>query len=88
MSTVEFFWCMWRLGDRSVYCVTMDRAAKPSNWVTLYVSIFTFGILLLYITLFWLNLVFEEKLSLANRVGVSWSIIPPWVTLTSSWLFV
>ena len=49
-------------------------ASTPSNWVTLYVSIFTFGILLLYITLFWLNLVFEEKLSLANRVGVSCSI--------------
>ena len=70
-----------------MYCVTMDNAysaSTPSNWVTLYVFIFTFGILLLYITLFWLNLVFEEKLSLANCVGVSLSIIPPWVTLTSS----
>ena len=60
-----------------MYCVTMDNAysaATPSNWLTLYVSINTFGILLLYITLFWLNLVFEEKLSLANRVGVSCSI--------------
>ena len=46
-----------------------------------------FGIPLL-ITLFWLNLVFEEKLSLVNRVGVSLSIIPPWATPTSSWLFV
>ena len=34
MSNVAFFWCMWKLEGRSVYCVTMDkayRAAKRSN---------------------------------------------------------
>ena len=85
MSNVAFFWCMWKLGDRSEYCMTLDkayRAANRSNWVTLNCSMFTFGILLL-IQLF----SFEEKLSLAYRVGVSLSIVPMWVTLTSSWLF-
>ena len=38
VSNVAFFWCMWKLGDRSVYCATMDKAysaAKRSNWVAL-----------------------------------------------------
>ena len=91
MSNVAFFWCMWKLGDRSEYCMTLDKAysaAKRFNWpwVKLNCSTFTFGNLLL-IQLFWLNLSFGEKLSLAYRVGVSLSIIPLWVTLTSSWLF-
>ena len=89
VSHVAFFWCMWKLGDRSVYCVTMDKAysaAKRSNWVTLNFSMSTFGILLL-IQLFWLNLSLEENLTLADRVGASLLIIPRWVTLTSSWLF-
>ena len=89
MSNVAFFWCMWKLGDRSEYCMTLDKAygaAKRFNWVKLNCYTFTFGILLL-IQLFWLNLSFEEKLSLAYCVGVSLSIIPLWVTLTSSWLF-
>ena len=89
MSNVAFFWCMWKLGQRSVYCVTMDkayRAAKRCNWVTLNCTMLTFGILLL-IQLFWLNWSFEEKLSLAYRVGVSLSIIPMWAILTNSWVF-
>ena len=45
-----------------------------------------FGILLL-IFLFWLNLSFEEKYSLAYRVELSLRIMPLWVILTSSWLF-
>ena len=51
-SHVAFFWCMWKLGNRSVYCVTMEKAysvATHSNWVTLNVSKFTFGILFLSI---------------------------------------
>ncbi|KAK2550793.1 hypothetical protein P5673_028473 [Acropora cervicornis] len=89
MSNVAFFWCMWKLGDRSVYCVTMDkayRAAKRFNWVMQNCTMLIFGILLL-IQLFWLNLSFEEKGSLDYRVGVSLSVIPMWATLTNSWLF-
>ena len=87
-SHVAFFWCKWKLGKRSVYCVTMDKAysaAKRSNWVTLNVSMFTFGILLL-INLFWFTLSLEEK-PLADCLRASLSIIPLWVTLTSCWLF-
>ena len=89
MSNVAFFWCMWKLEGRSVYCVTMDKAykaAKRSNWVTLNCSMFTFGILLL-IELFWINLLFKENFTLADRVGASLLLIPLWVTLTNSWLF-
>ena len=89
MSNVAFFWCMWKLEGRSVYCVTMDKAyrsAKRSNWVTLNCSMFTFGILLL-IELFWYNLLFKEKFTLADRVGASLLLIPLWVALTTSWLF-
>ena len=88
MSNVAFFWCMWKLEERSDDCIKMDKAydaAKGSNWVTLNCTMFTFGILLL-IQLFWVNLSFE--FSLAYRVGVSLTIIPVWVTLTISWLFV
>ena len=89
MSNVAFFWCMWKLGNRSVYCVTMDnayRAAKRPNWVMQNCTMLIFGILLL-IQLFWLNLSFEEKVSREYREGVSLSIIPMWATLTISWLF-
>ena len=80
---------MWKLGNRSVYCVTMDnayRAAKRSDWVMQNCTMLIFGILLL-IQLFWLNLSFEEKVSREYRVGVSLSVIPMWATLTTSWLF-
>ena len=89
MSNVAFFWCMWKLGDRSVYCVTTEKAyrtATHSNWITLNISMFTFGILLL-IKLFWFNLWLEENFRLTDRVGASLSVIPMWVTLTSCWLF-
>ena len=87
MSNVAFFWCMWKLEERSNYCIKMAKAyeaAKNSNWVILNCTMFTFGILLL-IQLVWVNLSFE--FSLAYRVGVSLTIIPVWVTLTISWLF-
>ena len=89
LSNAAFFWCMWKLGQRSVYCLTMDqsyRAAKRSNWVTLNCYMIAFGILLLT-QLFLFYLSFEEKLSVAYRVGVSLSVIPNWATLTTSWLF-
>ncbi|XP_015750367.1 PREDICTED: uncharacterized protein LOC107330242 [Acropora digitifera] len=90
MSNIAFYWCMWKLENRSEYCMTMDKAysaAKRSNWVTLNCTMFTFGILLL-ITLFWFNSAYEDKkFSLSHRVFASLSIIPLWVTLTSSWLF-
>ena len=88
-SNVTFFWCMWKLGDRSVYCVRMDKAysaAKRSNWVTINCSMFTFGILLL-IHLFWFNLSLEENFTLADHVEASLVIFPQWVTVTSTWLF-
>ena len=90
MSNVAFFWCMWKLGNRSVYCVAMDNAysaAKRSNWVLQNCTILIFGVLLL-IQLFWLNLSsVKEKVSPEYRVGVSLSVIPMWATLTKSWLF-
>ena len=89
MSNVAFFWCMWKLGQKSVYCVTMDQAysaAKRSNWVMQNCTMLIFAVLLL-IQLFWLNLSSKEKLSVAYRVGVSLFIIPMWATLTTSWLF-
>ena len=89
MSHVAFFWCMWKLGQRSVYCVTMDKAysaAKRSNWVMQNCTMLTFGILLL-ILLFWLNFSFEQKYSLGDRLRASLFLIPLWVTLTISWLF-
>ena len=90
MSNIAFYWCMWKLRNWSVYCMTMDKAysaAKRSNWVTLNCTMFTFGILLL-IQLFWVNSSFEDKkFCLSHRVFASLSIIPPWVSLTSSWLF-
>lgn len=90
MSNIAFYWCMWKLRNWSVYCMTMDKAysaAKRSNWVTLNCTMFTFGILLL-IQLFWFNSSFEDKkFCLSHRVFASLSIIPPWVSLTSSWLF-
>ena len=84
MSNLAFFWCMWKLEERSKYYMTIDEAydaAKGSNWVTLNCTMFTFGILLL-IQLIWVNLSFE--FSLAYRVGASLTIIPVWVTLTIS----
>ena len=89
MSNVAFFWCMWKLGRRSLYCVTMDkayRAAKRSNWVTLNCTMLTFGILLL-IQLFWLNLKIEENVPLKYRVLGLLFIIPMWAILTNSWVF-
>ncbi|XP_029185706.2 uncharacterized protein LOC114953585 [Acropora millepora] len=90
MSNIAFYWCMWKLGNRSEYCMTMDKAysaAKRSSWVTLNCTMFTFGILVL-ITLFWFNPAYKDKkFSLSQRVFASLSIIPLWVTLTSSWLF-
>ena len=88
-SHVAFFWCMWKLGQRSVYCMTMDKAysaAKRSNWVTLNCTMLTFAILLL-IHLFWLNLSFAQKYSLGDRLRALLFFIPLWVTLTISWLF-
>ena len=89
MSNVTFFWCMRKLVNGSVYCVTMDKAyssAKRSNWITLNCSMLAIGILVL-IQLFWISLSLEETFTLADRVAPSLSIIPLWVTLTSSWLF-
>ena len=87
MSNLAFFWCMWKLEERSDDCIKIEKAyhaAKRSNWVTLNCTMFTFGILLL-IQLIWVNLSFE--FSLAYRVVGSLTIIPVWVTLTISWLF-
>ena len=88
-SHVTFFLCLWKLGDRSVYCITMDKAysaAKRSNWVTLNCFLFTFGILHL-IHLFWFNLSLEENFTLVDHMTDSLLIVTHWVSLTSSWLF-
>ena len=89
MSNIAFYWCMWKLRNWSVYCMTMDKAysaAKRSNWVTLNCTMLTFAILLL-IHLFWLNLSFAQKYSLGDRLRALLFFIPLWVTLTISWLF-
>ena len=88
MSNATFFWCMWKLQQRTVYCVTLEKAfstAGRSIWVTLNVSMLIFGFFLV-VEVFWFHFNFKESsygifLYLMND-------LPVWAILTSSWMFV
>ena len=88
MSNATFFWCMWKLQQRTVYYVTLEKAfstAGRSIWVTLNVSVLIFGFFLV-VGVFWFHLNFKESsygifLYLMND-------LPVWAILTSSWMFV
>ena len=45
-SHVAFFWCMWKLGERSEYCVTLDKALQSCETLQL-------GHAKLYYVVFW-----------------------------------
>ena len=88
MSNATFFWCMWKLQQRTVYCVTLEKAfstAGRSIWVRLNVSMLIFGFFLV-VKVFWFHFNFKESsygifLYLMNDLSV-------WAILTSSWMFV
>ena len=88
MSNATFFWCMWKLQQRTVYCVTLEKAfstAERSIWVTINVSMLIFGFFLV-VEVFWFHFNFKESsygifLYLMND-------LPVWAILTSSWMFV
>ena len=55
MSNATFFWCMWKLQQRTVYCVTLEKAlsvAGLSVWFTLNVSMLIFGFFIV-VQVFW-----------------------------------
>ena len=88
ISNATFFWCMWKLQQRTVYCVTLEKAfstAGRSIWVTLNVSVLIFGFFLV-VGVFWFHLNFKE-----SSYGIFVSLmndLPVWAILTSSWMFV
>ncbi|CAH3029774.1 unnamed protein product [Porites evermanni] len=87
MSYATFFWCVWKLQQRTVYCVTLEKAfstAGRSIWVTLNVSMLIFGFLV--VEVFWFYFNFKE--SFYGSFLHLMSIFPAWAILTSSWMFV
>ena len=84
MSNAAFFWCMWKLRKRSVYCVTAFSTKGRSIWVTLNCTILAFG-LCLVTNVFWFGFTFKGPLF--TNLAVSLTIIPQWAILTSSWIF-
>lgn len=87
MSNAAFFWCMWKLRERSVYCVTLTKAYSTTGrsiWVTLNCTMLAFGLCLLT-KVFWFGLTFKGRL--LTYFAVSLTIIPQWAILTSSWIF-
>ena len=88
MSNATFFWCMWKLQQRTVYCVTLEKAFSTpgcSIWVTLNVSMLIFGFFLV-VGVFWFHFNFKE-----SSYGIFVSLmndLPVWAILTSSWMFV
>ena len=88
MSNATFFWCMWKLQQRTVYCVTLEKAfstAGRSVWVTLNVSMLIFGFFIV-VEVFWFHFNFKE-----SSYGIFLNILsdlPEWAILTSSWMFV
>ena len=88
MSNATFFWCMWKLQQRTVYCVTLEKAfstAGRSIWVTLNVSMLIFGFFLV-VEVFWFHFNFKES-SYGTFLNLM-SGLPVLAILTSSWMFV
>ena len=89
LSNTTFFWCMWKLPQRTVHCVTLEKAfsrADRSTWVTLNLTMLIFSISLVSQVL-WLNLTFKDS-NYYMKIGISFGIIPYWAILTTSWTFV
>ena len=88
MSNATFFWCMWKLQQRTVYCVTLEKAfstAGRSIWVTINVSMLIFGFFLV-VEVFWFHFNFKES---SYGIFLNFlSDLPEWAILTSSWMFV
>ena len=88
MSNATFFWCMWKLQQRTVYCVTLEKAfstAGRSIWVTLNVSMLIFGFFFV-VEIFWFPFNFKE-----SSYGIFLNLmsgLPVLAILTSSWMFV
>ena len=88
MSNATFFWCMWKLQQRTVYCVTLEKAfstAGRSIWVTLNVSMLIFGFFFV-VEVFWFHFNFKE-----SSYGIFLNLmsgLPVLAILTSSWMFV
>ena len=88
MSNATFFWCMWKLQQRTVYCVTPEKAfstAGRSIWVTLNVSMLIFGFFIV-VEVFWFHFNFKEASYSIFLIFLS--DLPNWAILTSSWMFV
>ena len=89
LSNATFFWCMWKLPQRTVHCVTLDKAfstADGSTLVTLNLTMLIFSISLVS-QIFWLNLTFKDS-NYFMKIGISFGIIAYWAILTTSWIFV
>ena len=87
MSNATFFWCMWKLQQRTVYCVTLEKAvsvAGRSIWVTLNVSMLIFGFFII-VQVFWFYFNFRE--SSYGIFLILLNILPVWALLTTSWMF-
>ena len=87
MSNATFFWCMWKLQQRTVYCVTLEKAffvAGRSVWVTLNVSMLIFGFFIV-VQVFWFYFNFRE--SSYGIFLILLNILPVWALLTTTWMF-
>ena len=78
---------MWKLQQRTVYCVTLEKAvsvAGRSIWVTLNVSMLIFGFFII-VQVFWFYFNFRE--SSYGIFLILLNILPVWALLTTSWMF-
>ena len=88
LSNATFFWCIRKWQQRTVYCVTLEKAfstAGRSIWVTLNVSMLIFGFFIV-VEVFWFHFKFKE-----SSYGIFLNFLcdlPEWAILTSSWMFV
>ena len=88
MSNATFFWCMWKLQQRTVYCVTLEKAFSTTGrsiWVTLNVWMLIFGFFFV-VEEFWFHFNFKE-----SSYGIFLNLmsgLPVLAILTSSWMFV
>ena len=87
MSNATFFCCMWKLQQRTVYCVTLEKAfsvAGRSLWFTLNVSMLIFGFFIV-VQVFWFY--FNFKGSSYDFFLFLLRVSPVWAILTTTWMF-
>ena len=87
MSNATFLWCMWKLQQRTVYCVTLEKAfsvAGRSVWFTLNVSMLIFGFFIV-VQVFWFY--FNFKGSCYDFLLFLLRVLPVWAILTTTWMF-